>query len=196
MEPRVEIAQRPHRGQPRGRRARVPRHSLRAAAAGRAASARAAAAGALGGRARGQDLRRVGSPDARAPRRAARKPDGDLRGGLSLPERLDARRRRRAPARAGLAPRRRLHHGLGIAADLRRRAARAARRRRRGDDQLPARRARLPPSAGARARGGGLRRPIRACSIRSRRSPGCGEHRGLRRRSREHRRCSASRRAR
>ena len=74
---------------------------------------------------------------------------------LPLPQRLDARPRRRAPARDGLDSRRRLHHRLRLRPHLRRQRPRLSRRRS-GDDQLQTRPPRLPLCARP------VRRPGRA----------------------------------
>ena len=164
---------RPARGAPRRRRRLLPRHSVCAAADRRAALPRARAGRAVERRARRRGVRRRGAAERARRRRAAGHGGGRAGGGLPVPERLHARGRRGPPARDGVDPRRRVRARRGVAAALRRPRARAARRRRRGDDQLPARRARLPRPRGAARRRVRGARPTSGCSIRSPRSRGC-----------------------
>ena len=162
-----------------------PRHPVRGASGRRPPLAGAPAARGVVRRARREGVRersaaeldRERSPAGLLDPRAAER-------GLPLPEHLDAAHRRRAPTRPGVDPRGRVHPGLGRPIPVRRRAAREARRRRGGDDQLPARRARLPAPAGADRRahsstGNEGLRPARGARL------GAREHRGLRRRPRE-----------
>ena len=121
----------------------------------------AGAARALDRRARRAALR-GGQPAADARRRARRQPAGASvharltahrsadaarrQRGLSLPQRVDAGDRSRQAAGPGVAPRRRLHHRIGLEPDLRRRQPVPARRRRAGHRQSSTRHARLSAS--------------------------------------------------
>ena len=117
------------------RRRRVQGRSVRGPAGGRSALASPGRGRPLGRRAR----RRRGGSHLRPGRRPGRRAER----GLPVPERVGAGGDGRAPARALLDPRRRLHRRLGLDLDIRRLPSRG-RRRRRGDHQLPPERLRVP----------------------------------------------------
>ena len=134
-------------------------------------------------RARGKRVRKLGraghEPDAGHRRERA------TRRGLPVPERVHARGGWREASGIFLDPRRRLHVGFGLGAAVRRCAARDARRCGRGDHPLPPRRARLPLPRRPRRRRMGCHRQRGSARPDRRARVGEGEHRGVRRRSRE-----------
>ena len=90
-----------------------------------------------------------------------------------LPQRVDARVRRRQAPGDGVDPRRRVRLRLGRHAVVRRHAVRAARRRRRRHDQLPARRRSASCTSPTCSAPSSRARATRASSTRSPRSSGC-----------------------
>ena len=157
------------------RRARVQGHPVRGAA-GRPAPLAAARSGRKRGTACA--TRRGSRPIARRPSLAMQTHASERRRARRerrqpVPQRVDARVRRRAPAGDGVDPRRRVHLRFGRHAVVRRRRVREARRRRRRHPQLPPRRVRLPAPRRPLRRRRSQVPATRASSTRSPRSSGC-----------------------